>query len=89
MADELGPRFLIAAAGPERPAPQPAAGRSKFTVLLSAEDAADLDGLVLLLRRRLGRRVDKSAVVRTWIGMTVADADLLAELHRALIGRDH
>lgn len=54
-------------------------------MLLSAEDAAELDALVLRLRRRLGRRVDKSEVVRAWIGLTSADPALVAEVQRTLL----
>ncbi|MCA1224067.1 hypothetical protein [Streptomyces sp. 8L] len=48
---------------PEQPAPKP----SKYTLLLDEEDALALDFLALDLRRRLGRPVDKSEILRTLI----------------------
>lgn len=72
----------------EQPAVAPAEERlSKFTVILSARDAADFDALVLTARRALGRRVDKSEVVRALIGLMSNDAALRAEVHELLSGR--
>ncbi|MFJ2645060.1 MULTISPECIES: hypothetical protein [unclassified Streptomyces] len=41
--------------------------RSKYTLLLSQEDALSLDQLALQMRRRTGRRIEKSEILRALI----------------------
>ena len=64
---------------------RPPAG-SKFTVILSPEDAATFDQLALDVRRRLGRRVVKGDLVRALVALAGDDATLrdqvVAELLR-------
>jgi hypothetical protein len=44
---------------------QPAAAKpNKYTLLLDQDDALTLDQLALTLRRRAGRSVDKSEIMR-------------------------
>ncbi|MGK5501341.1 hypothetical protein [Streptomyces sp. URMC 125] len=50
----------------QEPAPAPAA-RSKYTLLLDQDDALTLDQLALDLRRRTGRPIDKSEILRALI----------------------
>lgn len=50
---------------PDKPEP-----RSKYTLLLAASDALTLDELALRLRRRTGRRVEKSEIMRALIRLT-------------------
>lgn len=57
---------------------------SKFTVQLDRRHAEDFDAVVLGARRALGRRVDKSEVVRVLIRLLIADANLRAEVHQHL-----
>ncbi|MEV8107093.1 hypothetical protein [Streptomyces sp. NPDC088135] len=51
---------------PKQPAP-PAPKPSKYTLLLDQDDALTLDQLALTLRRRTGRPVDKSEILRALI----------------------
>lgn len=62
------------------------AAKSKYTVLLSPDEALTLDRLALSVRASLGRRVEKSAVIRALIGITGDDPTLLAQVV-AEIGR--
>lgn len=68
--------------------PSPAADarprRSKFTVNLSAHDAEDFDALVLTARRTLGRRVDKSELIRAAITLLGRDAALRHEIFEVI-----
>lgn len=50
---------------PEEPEP-----RSKYTLLLASSDALTLDELALRLRRRTGRRVEKSEIMRALVRLT-------------------
>lgn len=53
---------------------------SKFTVVLSPEDAAMFDQLALDVRRQLGRRVVKGDLVRTLVALAGDDARLRGQL---------
>lgn len=57
---------------------------SKFTVQLDRQHAEDFDAVVLAARRALGRRVDKSEVVRALIRLLVEDATLRSGVHEQL-----
>jgi hypothetical protein len=50
-------------AAPKKPKPRP----SKYTLLLDQDDALSLDDLAIQLRRRTGRRVEKSEIMRALI----------------------
>ena len=67
-------------AAPEEPEPP----KSKFTVLLDGEEATAFDSLALLLRRRLGRVVKKSDLVRALIALASDDQTLTAQLEAEL-----
>jgi hypothetical protein len=80
---ELAAKFHRAAGS--RPAAEAGGGQSvnptkarlsKFTVNLDANDAEDFDAVVLAARRTLGRRVDKSEIVRAVIKLLGSDATL-------------
>lgn len=58
--------------------------RSKFTVILDARDAEDFDALVLTARRTLGRRVDKSELVRALIALLGRDVALREEIYEII-----
>jgi hypothetical protein len=78
------------AAAPQ--AARPAAGavksaRTKYTMLLSDADADDLDAVVVLLSRQLGRRrVDRSEVLRGLVRLARRDLTLLAQVAEELSG---
>ncbi len=61
---------VAAAAAKQKPA------LSKFTANLDADTAAEFDGLALAGRRKLGRKVDKSDVLRAFIRLAADDASL-------------
>lgn len=75
-------RFGAAAAKRTGPTPPPGSNGElvrKYTILLSTTVANDLDEDVLNIRRKVGKKVDKSEVVRILIGMlhddpTISDA---------------
>ena len=58
---------------------------SKYTALLDADTAAEFDALALTARRHLGRKVDKSEIVRSLIRLAADDASLRNQLI-ALLG---
>jgi len=72
----------------EPPSPSPAdevtavpAGKdkpvlSKYTALLDVDTAAEFDALALAARRKLGRKVDKSTLMRALIRLAADDASL-------------
>ncbi|WP_030683555.1 hypothetical protein [Streptomyces cellulosae] len=66
------------------PAQLAAAKPSKYTLLLDQDDALTLDQLVLTLRRRAGRPVDKSEIMRELIRLADADDRVAEHLARAL-----
>jgi hypothetical protein len=49
---------------------------SKYTAMLDADTAAEFDALALAARRRLGRKVDMSEIVRSLIRLAADDASL-------------
>ena len=53
---------------------------SKYTALLDADTAAEFDALALTARRQLGRKVDKSEIVRSLIRLAADDASLRNQL---------
>ncbi|TLQ38606.1 hypothetical protein [Streptomyces marianii] len=69
------------AAAPQAPAP---AKPSKYTLLLDQDDALTLDQLALSLRRRTGRAVDKSEILRALIRLADQDDRVTDTLARAL-----
>ncbi|MFJ4633431.1 hypothetical protein [Streptomyces sp. NPDC088847] len=60
---DADPGGLDATAVPERAVPKP----SKYTLLLDQDCALTLDQLALTLRRRAGRPVDRSEILRELI----------------------
>lgn len=60
---------------PSKPAATPPAQR-KYTVLIDAELADDFDASLLQFRRRAGRRVDKSEVIRELVSLFNEDPSL-------------
>lgn len=92
---DLAARMRGAAVATPRPAPPRAAppagagkpARTKYTMLLTDADATDLDGVVELLRRQLGRRrVDRSEVLRGLVRLARRDLSLMAALAEELTG---
>jgi hypothetical protein len=53
---------------------------SKYTALLDGETAAMFDQLALTARRKTGRRIDKSKLIRAMIRLASDDAGLLEQL---------
>lgn len=70
------------AAVPEPPAIP--AKPSKYTLLLDQDDALTLDQLALTLRRRTGRPVDKSEILRALIRLAGRDDRVTDAVARAL-----
>ena len=67
------------------PAAPPAGPRlSKFTVKLDPGHAEDFDVIVLGARRALGRRVDKSEIVRVVIELLSSDPALRRQVYDQL-----
>jgi 3-oxoacyl-ACP reductase-like protein len=62
------------------PAPPAAPATRKYTVRLDAADADRFDELVLLARRRSGRRVEKSDLIRGLIRTATTYPELLDRL---------
>jgi hypothetical protein len=66
------------------PGPPPADGsrprRSKYTVLLDDWAALAFDQLQLQLRRRCGRRVDKSEIIRALVSLAEDDPALVDQV---------
>lgn len=74
------PRSAAGATGKTVAAPR------KYTVLLDATRADAFDQLLLVIRRRTGKRVDKSHVVRELLALLDEDPALLGELVERLSG---
>lgn len=75
------PEVEQVASTPKKPAPAVKEERtSKYTVLLSDNDALLWDQLAMTLRRDLGRKVDKSAMVRALVYLAAEDDDLRHQL---------
>lgn len=84
-------RFAAAAKRTRRPAPKPApttATQRKYTVLLDAELADDFDGSLLHFRRQVGRRVDKSEVIRELVSLFNEDPSLAEQVADRLQAAD-
>lgn len=64
------------AAAPDETEPQ----HSKYTTLLDADTATAFDELALTARKALGRKVDKSRIVRELIMLAADDASLREQL---------
>jgi hypothetical protein len=64
----------------ERPSARTTPLTSKYTANLDADTAAEFDGLALTARRKLGRRVDKSDILKTLIHLAADDASLRDQL---------
>lgn len=62
------------------PAPAAAPAMRKYTVKLTAADADRFDELVLLARRRSGRRIEKSDLIRGLIRAASTYPELLDRL---------
>ena len=86
MATDRAARFgqVATTARPPVAAPAPAAFR-KYTVLLDAAAADTFDEAVLKLRRRTGRRIDKSEIVRELVQLLDEDPALVEQLATRLI----
>lgn len=63
---------------------EPEPPKSKFTVLLDGDEATAFDSLALVLRKRLGRVVKKSDLVRALIALASDDQTLTAQLEAEL-----
>ncbi|WP_030775249.1 hypothetical protein [Streptomyces sp. NRRL F-2664] len=71
----------------ERQSGKTAAKRSKFTVLLDEDDALAFDMLAYEMRAAAGRRVEKSEILRTLIGLASEDFLVKGALKQALARR--
>ncbi len=67
-------------------APTAVAAQRKYTVLLEAASADAFDEALLDLRRRTGKRVDKSQVVRELLALLAEDTALRKEVADRLSG---
>jgi Arc/MetJ-type ribon-helix-helix transcriptional regulator len=82
-------RFAAAAKRTRRPVHKPApAAQRKYTVLLDSELADDFDGSLLHFRRQVGRRVDKSEVIRELVSLFNEDPTLAKEIAGRLQAAD-
>ena len=80
-------RFALQVDKRTGPAPTPgSAGErmSKYTVLLSARVAMELDEDVLRLRREAARKVDKSEVIRTLVDLLHTDDTLFDQVKKRI-----
>lgn len=79
------PNKYAAAAGRRKPvvvSPPIAPVQRKYTVLIEEDLSDAADAQLLVLRRKLGKRVDRSTVVRELLAMLVEDpsiSDAVAE----------
>lgn len=83
-AEPTKPTTKTAAATSTRSTPAVAEKPSKYTVLLSDSDALMWDELAVTLRRDLGRRVDKSSIVRALVYLAAEDESLRRQLAETL-----
>lgn len=84
-------RFAAAAKRTRRSAlkPTPAmAAQRKYTVLIDSELADDFDGSLLHFRRQVGRRVDKSEVIRELVSLFNEDPTLAKQIADRLHAAD-
>jgi hypothetical protein len=58
--------------------------RRKYTLLLEHSDALMWDELAMQLDRDLGRKIDKSAIVRALVYLAAEDDDLRRQLRETL-----
>lgn len=67
---------------PDAPAaaPLPSGGKRKYTLLLDDEIAEAFDEQLVAIRRLVGRRVDKSQVVRELLALLQEDKALAAQV---------
>lgn len=80
-------RFAVQIDKRTGPTPTPgSAGErmSKYTVLLSTRVAMELDEDLLRLRREAARKVDKSEVIRTLVGLLHSDDTLFDQVKQRI-----
>ncbi|MGW6617842.1 hypothetical protein ACWGA0_30865 [Streptomyces erythrochromogenes] len=65
----------------------PPARASKFTALLTPEDALTFDGLAMEMRAAAGRRVEKSEILRALINLASDDFLVKGALRKAVTRR--
>jgi hypothetical protein len=68
----------------QKPGPSAPPKPSKYTLLLDQDDALTLDQLALTLRRRTGRPVDKSEILRALIRLADTDPAVSDGLTKSL-----
>jgi len=75
-------RFAAAAGRRRSPAtsPAPAAPSRKYTVILDGQAADTFNETLLRVRRQLGRRVDRSQVVRELLALLAEDPALTGQI---------
>ncbi len=76
-------RFAVAAVKRTGPAPTPGSDHEvlrKYTLMMTTTLANQLDQDLLSIRRNLGRRADKSEVVRGLVEMLHDDPTVMAEV---------
>lgn len=83
-AEQAKPSTKPAAATSTRSTPATAEKPSKYTLLLSDDDALMWDQLAMTLRRELGRKIDKSAMVRALVYLAAEDESLRRQLVETL-----
>jgi len=77
LAGEGEPTVPVATAEPERPQKRGVPNNTtKYTANLDADTATEFDALALVARRKLGRRVDKSEIMKALIRLAADDASL-------------
>jgi hypothetical protein len=84
-------RFAAAAKRTRRSAPKPTptmVAQRKYTVLIDSELADDFDGSLLHFRRQVGRRVDKSEVIRELVSLFNEDPTLAKQIAERLHAAD-
>lgn len=85
MAADRAARFgQVATTARPAAVESPVAAPRKYTVLLDAASADAFDQAVLALRRRTGRRIDKSQVVRELLALLAEDEALLEQVAEQL-----
>jgi len=74
-------RFAAAAARRRKPErSKPVSGQRKYTLLLDASIADDLDAALLQMRRQVGRPVDRSQVTRELYALLLEDPTLTEQV---------